>query len=560
MKCPACGLYHPPQYEQCISCGANLGSAGGENAEYAQDDHPQVVTAERPQSRLLPETGDESAHHMRRSKVVGHAHRSVLPTAVGIVVALAILLVSAGVTIFFLTKPGDDELLFREGQHQLANGQYAFAVKTLEHVVRLRPNDARVYLSLARAYVGVDQVDKAWESIAHAQQLGTGVVSEPQLASDLANYYRQRGAHERAIELLRPLAQANIPGKRAELADLCALWGDEAIRAGDLDRALKCWDEVRTLRDGTRYQESDARLATIYQKMVTKQLVNKDDTRALAFLAKLNMIAENASNYERAAEIYERRGQLELAIDQLRRAANLPSKGPNLDKRLASVMAKRGKELLDQGDTAGGYGYLQQARSLDPINVLPSVTLRSVNIALDPGSGFPRLQADVWNPGPNAVRFLTLKVELWSTVSQKVLWEREQKLIDEFVPPLASQESKPFDVMAGIPVRDDGRTEFRVYLDGGLYKAYPLRGGQAASGSEASEKEKTSSPDNRAPLLPAPPSDLPSAPSLAAPVAPPQAPPVAAPHALGPEAPPAEQVEPKAPEHPESSTLKDLEL
>ena len=150
------------------------------------------------------------------------------------------------------------------------------------------------------------------------------------------------------------------------------------------------------------------------------------------------------------------------------------------DRRLASVMAKRGKELLDQGDTAGGYAYLQQARSLDPVNVLPSVTLRSVNIAVDPGSGFPRLSGDVWNPGPNAVRFLTLKVDLWNTVTQKVMWEREQKLIDEFVPPLAPQETKPFDVMAGIPVKDDGKTEFRVYLDGGLYKAYSLRSGKAA--------------------------------------------------------------------------------
>src|SRR4029453_5200903 len=360
------------QYEHCISCGANLG-AGAEHAEHGQEDYPLVVTAERPQPKQ-PEHLEGSPSHARRSKVVGHAHRSVLPTAVGIVVALAILLVSAGVTIFFLTKPGDDELLLREGQRELANGQYAFAVKTLERVMTLRPNDARVYLSLARAYVGVDQVDKAWECIAHAQQLGTGVVSEPQLASELANYYRQRGEHERAIGLLRPLAQANIPGKGAELADLCALWGDEAIRAGDLDRALQCWEEVRTLRDGTRYQESDARLATIYQKMVAKFIVDKDDTRALAFLAKLNIIAPNASNYERMSEIDERRGQLELAIDQLRIDARLPSKGANLDRRLAALMAKRGKELLDQGDTAGGYAYLQQARSLDPVNVVPSVT------------------------------------------------------------------------------------------------------------------------------------------------------------------------------------------
>ena len=556
MKCPACGLYHPPQYEHCISCGANL--SGAEQPEHRQEDYPLVSTAERPQPRPS-EPMEGGAPHARRSKVVGHAHRSVLPTAVGIVVALAILLVSAGVTIFFLTKPGDDELLFREGQRELANGQYAFAVKTLERVMALRANDARVYLSLARAYVGVDQVDKAWDAIAHAQQLGIGVAAEPQLASELANYYRQRGEHERAIGLLRPLAQANIPGKRAELADLCALWGDEAIRQGDLDRALKCWEEVRELRDGTRYLESDARLATIYQKMVAKFIANKDDTRALAYLAKLNIIAANASNYERMAEIYERRGELELAIDQLRTAAGLPSKGANLDRRLAALLAKRGKELLDQGDTAGGYAYLQQARSLDPVNVVPSVTLRSVNVAIEPGSALPRLSGEVWNPGPKDVKFLTLKVELWNTVTQKVVWDREQKLIDEFVPPLAPEDSKPFDVMAAVPVKDDGMTEFRVYLDGGLYKAYPIRSAKAAKEGESTGPRAPQT--MKAPLLPALPAPEPAAapvPPPAAPAAPPVAPPV--PQITAPQAPPAEPAEPKAPEQPENQTLKDLEL
>lgn len=503
-----------------------------------------------------PAVADYVVHPARRSKVTGHPHRSVIPTAVGIVVALAILLVSAGATIFFLTKPGDDELLFRDGQKQLANGQYAFAVKTLERVAALRPSDARVYLALARAYVGIDQVDRAWECISHAQQLGAGVVAERQLASELAKYYRQHGNHDRAIELLRPLAQANLPGKKAELADLCASWGDEAIRDGDLDRALRCWEEVRALREGTRYLEADARLATIYQKMVAKFTSKGDDRQALAYLAKLNLIAENASNYERAAEIYQRLGQLDLAIDQLRRASKLPNQNPSLDKRLAALMAMRGKELLDLGDTAAGYGYLQQARSLDPVNVVPAVALRSVNVSVDPLSSLPRLVAEIWNPGSEPVKFLTLKVELWSSVAQKVLWEREQKVIDEFVPPLNPQESKPFDVMAAHPVKEDGKTEFRVYLDGGLYKTYSIGGRKAATDQPAAkpvwEPKGQTRPETP---LPAPPA-VPASPQTS----PPSAPPIPAQTRGTSPAAPAESIEERQPEHPESQTLKDLEL
>ena len=421
-------------------------------------------------------------HAQRRTKAVGHAIRSGLPTAVGLALALTILLVSAGATVFLLTKPADDERLYQEGLRELANGQYAFAVKSLEQAVSQRPHDAKVFLSLARAYVGIDQVDKAWDCISQAQQLGTGVVAEPALASDLANYYRQREKYERAVELLRPLAQSGVPGKKAELADLDALWGDEALRSGDLDRALKCWEEVREIREGSRFTEAEARLATIYQKITNNLINNRDDNKALAYLTKLNTIAENAGNYVRAAEIYERRGQLELAIDQLRRAIKISARNPEWDRHLASLMSRRGKELLDSGDSQTGYAYLQQARSLDPGSVVPATTVRNINISLDPSSHLPRLSGEIWNPGPNVISYLTLKLELWDTVSAHVLWEREQKIIDEFVPPLAVQEAKPFDALASVPVKENGLSEFRVYLDGQLYKSYPI--GQKSQSAE----------------------------------------------------------------------------
>lgn len=537
MRCPGCGLYHPPQYEQCVSCGENLGTAAVGGPDDAASPHAD---------RQIPKDGaEESEHHVpRRSKVQKQGKVSSIPTMVGIMVALSILLISAGATVFFLTKPGDDDLLFQQAQKELANGQYAFAVKSLEKLSALRPADARVFLTLARAYVGVDQVDKAWAAISQAQQLGSGVVAEPALASDLVNYYRQREQYDKAIELLRPLAQANIPGKRAELADLDALWGDEALRDGDLERSLRCWEEVRDIREGTRFTEAESRLATIYQKLANKLIAEKDDTQALAYLTKLATIAENATYYERAGDIYERRGQLELAIDQYRKAIALPSKSIGAERRLASLMARRGKELLDQGDTQAGYGYLQEARALDPLNTLPSVTARSVTVSVEPGSHLARIAGEVWNPGPQPVKLLTIKVELYSTRSQRVLWEREQKIIDEFVPPLNAEESKPFDMIASLPVRLDEKPEFRLYLDGGLYKSYTIGStpGQAA-GKTGGAGEPASDTAATAPALRAPQADA---------AAPPIAPPASA--VASPPAP-----EDK-PEHPEDKTLKDLEF
>lgn len=408
----------------------------------------------------------------RRSKSLSHPFTSSIPTTAGVLVAVAILLVSAGATIFFLTKAPDDQRLYEQGQRELTNGQYAFAVKTLTQASALRPKDAKVFLALARAYVGVDQIDKAWDAISQAQQLGAGVIAEPPLASDLANYYRQRGHYEKAIELIRPLAKADISGKKAELANLDALWGDEALRDGKVEEALRCWEEVRELKEGSRYAEAESRLATIYQKLANTLASQNNNAKALSYLSKLNTIAQNARTYQMTAEIYEKDGQLELAIDHLRKAIKLDSNNALLNRKLASLLSQRGKELLDSGNTDSGYAYLQQAKETDPQSSLPDVTLQSLKVRLE--GSLPRLTGEIWNPGPKAINSLSMKVELWDTMNSRVLWNKEQKVVDEFVPPLLNRESKSFEFIASCPVKSNGRTEFRVFFDGRLYKSYPI--------------------------------------------------------------------------------------
>lgn len=472
MKCPGCGLYHPNQYERCVSCGVSFKQAEG--GDFDDEDRGMPVdTMERPVEQPHELSYEETkAAPQRRSKKLGVSLQSRLPTMVGALTAVTVLLVSAGATIFFLTKSPDDERLFVKGKKELANGQYAFAVGTLEQAAALRNKDSRVFLALARAYVGVDQVDKAWDAISQAQQLGSGVVEEPQLASDLANYYRQRGKYDKALDLLRPLAKANVPGKKAELADLDALYGDEALRTGKIDLALRCWEEVKELREGSRFSEAEARLATIYQKMASNFASKNDDQKALKYLNKLNAIAQNAKNYEMASELYEKNEKLDLAIDQMRLAIKYSTHNPVYERKLASLLTRRGKELLDAGDTDAGYGYLQQAKTMDPTNSLPSVTLRGVNVGLD--GGMPKLSGEIWNPGDEPVNSLHVKVELVDTVSKRVLWTRDQKVVDEFVQPLQGRESKQIDFVAGTPVRMNGTNEFRVYLDNKLYKSYRL--------------------------------------------------------------------------------------
>lgn len=548
MRCPNCGTYHPSQYQNCVSCGqefyveeeiaetaplsdsaqaeVGMGAVSQHNSQsqvrrdYADPDY--IPPASEPFAQVRydvsrkdvgddlfddsndgPNTAGKSGARngsisgakpaaKRRSSNMSLSLKSGLPLTGGVLFGLTTVLIFAGATIFFLTKAPEENRLLGKGLKELDNGQYAFAVETLTKASNSAKDNPKIMLALARAYVGVDQIDKAKDCIAKAQLLGKGIIEDPDLASQLANYYRVHSRYDKACELLRPLAQANIPGKKAELADLDALWGDQELRDGHLEKALSLWEEVKDLKEGSRFSESDARLSTIYQRLAAKLVSDKKDKEALVYLSKLNAIADNSRNYEMAAEIYERTGQYELAIDQLRKAQRFSTRDDSIKRKLAALLNKRGKELLDSGDLDTGYGYLQQAKSVDPSNTVPTVTLKTVTIDLQ--GGMPHISGQVWNPTDSAINALTMKVDLVDTkAGDKVLWTKESAVVDEFVPPLPSREGKKIDLTGGASVRNDGSCEFKVYFDGKLYNSYPIGKKERTEKSDIAKNKNDSS-------------------------------------------------------------------
>ncbi len=392
-----------------------------------------------------------------------------------IFVALLILLVFAGATAFFLGRSPDDKRLLDLGKQQLAMGQYAFAVQTLSKATALRSNDPNVYLALARAYIGVDQLTEAWDCITRAQQLGVGVIADPALASELANYYKQHGQLEKAIDLLRPLANAAVPGKKAELADLDAMRGDDCIEQGKLDEAKRLWEEVERLNEGVRSTEAKSRLATIYLKLVDIAYGSGDDAKALDYLNKLNALEENARNYLLAADICEHGGKLNEAINQVQKALKLTADDQSLKNKLAQLYMQRGKEVIQSGDTVSGYAYFQQANSLDQSMGYPVVAIKNLNVEV--AAGKAKIVGELWNPNNKNLNSLDMKVQLSDDARGLTVWQKEQKIIDDFVPPLLSQQTKPFNFSAPIPAHGQENIAFKVYLDGVLYGSYPIKAG-----------------------------------------------------------------------------------
>ncbi len=569
MKCQQCGLFHPSRYEQCVSCGARLSPDSAPAAPPAPADMrksrglpAQTVPSSKaqrstpappvspPTSPTVPqpqpdggefdeeEEVEDPSEARRRRK----AHKGGGGPKAAIMVLVAIVFACAGGTYFFLTKPPEYEVLLNEGKQQLANGQFAFAQKTLDQARMIKPKDSRILLTLARAYVGVDQVEKAWICITEAQQQGMGVMTDPQLSSDLANYYRQRNQYGRAADLLRPLAEQNLPKKKAELSDLLALWGDESFRKGKNDVAVKCWEEVRELKDGQRYSEADSRLASIYLKIANEKLAKGEEDGALDYFNKLNNLAPSPQTYERTSDIYARQGKLDLAIDQLRRALKSGSGSIELNKKLAGLLAKRGRELLDKGDSDTGYAYLQQAQGYDNKIRVPTLALRNISVNYDSNSGGIRASGQVWNPTGNQISYLALRTDLFDTKTSQVVWRRDQHLVDEFMPPMGGHETKSFEVTGPCP-RADGTVEVKVYIDNTYYGSYPVKG-EGLAGRTPPETPREAPPVSR---------PVETTPPVAPPIQQPVAPPVQQPAARQPDVPAQPAVSP------EERTLQDLD-
>ena len=510
MKCPNCGLYHPAFYERCVGCGVSFNNIATdeEPAHKGETEIEKTVnpfaSVTDPSKRSLAKIrfGDfadiksqpvlpEQSQHRPIPKVFSLKGFSLqkIPTKVGILAAIVILLVSAGATAFFLSQSPGDKRLIELGKHQLDLGQYAFAVETLTKATAMKSDDPQAFLALARAYIGIDQVDKAWDCIVHAQQLGVGVVADPTLTSQLANYYRQKGMYEKAVDLLRPLANASVPGKKAELADMDAFRGDECIEKGDLEQAKRCWEEVRDIKEGSRYPEAEARLTTIYTRLADLAYGNHEDEKAIDYINKLNAIGENTKNYLLAAEIYERDGKLNEAIEQVRKSLKLSIDNPFAQSRLAELLSKRGKELIGSGESQSGYGYIEQAKSIDPGMRMPVVTLKDTICKIDPISKRAVLSGQVWNPTNKSVDSLSMRIELCDLNKDKVLWSRNERMIDEFVPPLSSQDTKPFSYSSSYSPKDDENLAFKVYLDGNLYQTFRLNPGAHLAKKTATQED-----------------------------------------------------------------------
>ncbi len=378
-----------------------------------------------------------------------------------------------GATILYLNYNKNlDSQSLDNGLAQINRGEYARAVKSLTNSLKHNAQNPDIYLALAQAYVGTDEIDQAWDCIEQARSHGKSIANCPQLATQLANYYSKKNEFAKAIDILRPLVKETTPEKKSELADLDALWGDECLSNNKLEQALTCWEEVKQLSCGTRLPEADQKLATIYQRLANNFANNKQDKEALGYLAKLNSVSQNYKSHEMAADLYERDGQTSLAIAELKKAQELTDSSL-VKSKLVNLLVSYGKSLINNGDNENGLAYLQEAQKLDNNIEIPELVLKNVNI--NSRNNKISLTGTICNNGENPINNLSIKVELSSKNTNEPIYKNEKDLIDQFSQALKPQESRDFEFICqdSIP-KYTKDLFFNVYINNTFYQTYAL--------------------------------------------------------------------------------------
>lgn len=212
--------------------------------------------------------------HNESARFSGELIRSIIKFAV---CSLAFLLVGfLGVCICILSSGPTDQRLLQEGERQLRNKQFAFAVETLERAAKANPHSARVAESLTEAYLEIDQTDKASRYIKRCEKnqvkLGNAIKVK------MARRYRNQKHFEKSLAILEPLAKADRHLEPV-VADTYAAWADELEHDGKLKQSAELWRSVRQLHCGFRYPEANIRIAVLTQKMesLTNTIENAPD-------------------------------------------------------------------------------------------------------------------------------------------------------------------------------------------------------------------------------------------------------------------------------------------
>lgn len=197
-------------------------------------------------------------------------------------------------------------------------GKAAFAVPILEDLSHQHPDDPSVFPWLAQGYLCTERLGEGRTALDTALRLSLPASIVMPVVLAYAAYYEKQGDFEEAQNLFDSAASVLSGNELADgQASLFCNWADSEARKGNLVQTAsileKGYKRVATENEALKTQLGH-KLSQYYRELAASyETKGKNDQLALEFLSKSLAIVEEPATQMAIANIYVRRGKIDLA-------------------------------------------------------------------------------------------------------------------------------------------------------------------------------------------------------------------------------------------------------
>ncbi len=356
--------------------------------------------------------------------------------------------VFSGILLFRQSDQGD---LMTRGRWLMKQGKAALAVKEFEALVHQYANSYDGHLELGKAYMQINEPDKAAREFRVASRLKSGNLKDSGAHVAISRMMIAQGKYEDAERQLFQAYNAKQQNRRdpellSAMADLYEAWGDSYAEGSrpDYEQAfIKYSAGLRYVNNYAQQTPLQDKLLSVGDRLANALTNNKEYDKAIAVLKRTLHYKPTADTLIEIASLYEQKGDLDRAIYWDRKAYEMDPRIISLE--LSNLLLRKGKELNEahQPDTAEKF--FVEAQKINetiklPLETLYPVTATDIDLVykVNPTSFdlSPTIKFNIRNAGNYPVNYLVVKA-FFLTGDEKL--GEAQRVIATAQDPLAPQ-------------------------------------------------------------------------------------------------------------------------
>ncbi len=290
-------------------------------------------------------------------------------------------LVFSGLLLFRQSDHGD---LMTRGKWLMRQGKVALAVKDFESLVRQYPKSYDGHLELGKAYMAIDESEKAAKEFQYASLLRAKNLKESGAHVAISRMMVAQGNYQDAEKQLFQAYKARPENRKdkellSALTDLYEEWGDfyMAKSPPDVVNAFpKYVAALRYVRDFEDQRPLEDKLHSTAEHLADHYSNLKEYDQAIAVLKTSLKHGMRPNTLVSIAALYEKRADLDKAIYWYRKAYEQDPKIISI--KLSTILVQKGRELNELHRPDEAQKYFEEAAHINETVKLPLDTLYPV--------------------------------------------------------------------------------------------------------------------------------------------------------------------------------------